>query len=531
MDRASHSRTETGFSGWGRDVTTWSYDGPVSEWDSDPDEDQPPRVRRPRPGNQRRIRARSGPIDLSEPFGRLALVHLLSVGGDALVAMALAGSLFFSVDPSGARWRIFLYLVFTMAPFAVVGPLIGPMMDRARGGRRIMLFVSTFGRVVMAVLMVSAVADESLLVFPEAFLMLILAKSYQVAKAAIVPTVVDSDSALVEANSKLQLLSGLGGFAVGLPGLLLLLIGAPAVMVFAAIVFVGAGLAALRVPATTVAEEPAGAEETAELRSGAVVSAGSVMGSLRAVVGFVTFLMAFALRGDDRITLHGEVLGRISAAAIDHSPVTVGDLAPPGAPPAWHFGVIVAVSVAGGLAGAAIAPVFRKVFREEFLLLGSAAVAAMAGGAGLLFGGLFGQALLASGVALAAAAGKQAFDAVVQRDAPDANRGRTFAAFESRFQIAWVLGGVVPVVVPMPTQLGGLIVGTLAAAGAIFYGISMQAVAKGRRPPRLPTAKDIGGRVARQLRDRSSATDPTGSDPAGSDQTGTDQTGTDPYAT
>ena len=44
--------------------------------------------------------------------------------------------------------------------------------------------------------------------------------------------------------------------------------------------------------------------------------------------------------------------------------------------------------------------------------------------------------------------------------------------------------------------------GTLAAAGAIFYGISMQAVAKGRRPPRLPTAKDIGGRVARQLRDR-----------------------------
>ncbi len=457
------------------------------------------------------MRPRSGPIDLNEPFGRLALVHLLSVGGDALVAMALAGSLFFSVDPSGARWRIFLYLVFTMAPFAVVGPLIGPMMDRARGGRRIMLFVSTFGRVVVAVLMVSAIANESLLVFPEAFLMLILAKSYQVAKAAIVPTVVDSDEALVEANSKLQLLSGLGGFAVGLPGLLLLLVGAPAVMVFAAIVFAGAGIAALRVPATTVADSPAGAEETAELRSSAVVSAGSLMGLLRGVVGFVTFLMAFALRGDDRITRHGEVLGRISAAAIDHDPVTIGDLAPPGAPPAWHFGVIVAVSVAGGLAGAAIAPVIRKVFREEFLLLGSGGAAALAGGAGLLFGGLFGQALLSAGVALAAAAGKQAFDAVVQRDAPDANRGRTFAAFESRFQIAWVCGAVVPVVIPMPTQLGGLIVGSLAVAGAIFYAMTMQAMAKGRRPPRLPTARGIGGRVARQIRDRNSngeGTDP-----------------------
>lgn len=466
------------------------------------------RIRRPRGSGSRQASARRGagprrpPIDLNEPFGRLALVHLLSVGGDALVAMGLAGSLFFSVDPSGARWRIFLYLVFTMAPFAVVGPLIGPMMDRARGGRRIMLFVSTFGRVVVAALMVSSVANESLLVFPEAFVMLILAKSYQVAKAAIVPTVVDSDDALVEANSKLQLLSGLGGFAVGAPGLLLLLVGANAVMAFAAVVFVAAGVAAMRVPPTTVAETPAGAEETAELRSSAVVSAGSLMGMLRAVVGFVTFLMAFALRGEDRITRYGEVLGRISAAAIDHDPVTVGDLAPTGAPPAWHFAVIVAVSVLGGLGGAALAPLIRKLFREEFLLLGSAATAAVAGAAGLLFGGLFGQALLAAGVAVAAAAGKQAFDAVVQRDAPDANRGRTFAAFESRFQIAWVLGAVVPVIIPMPTQFGGLIVGAFAVAGVVFYAMTMQAMAKGRRPPRMPSARGIGGKMVRQLRDR-----------------------------
>jgi len=158
-------------------------------------------------------------------------VHLLSVGGDALVAIALAGSLFFSVDPSGARWRIFVYLVFTMAPFAVVGPLIGPMMDRARGGRRIMLLVSTFGRFMVAIPMVGAVAADSLWVFPEAFVMLVLSKSFQVAKAAIVPTVIDTEQALVEANSKLQLLSGLGGLAMGLPGLALLLVGAPAVMV------------------------------------------------------------------------------------------------------------------------------------------------------------------------------------------------------------------------------------------------------------------------------------------------------------
>lgn len=434
------------------------------------------------------------------------------------MAMALAGSLFFSVDPAGARWRILLYLIFTMAPFAVVGPLIGPMMDRARGGRRLMLLVSTFGRLLVALAMVSAVADESLLLFPEAFVMLILSKGYQVAKAAIVPTVIDSEQALVEANSKLQLLSGLGGFAMGLPGLLLLLIGAPAVMVFAAVVFAAAGVAALRVPATTVADEPAHEDETAELRSGAVVSAGSAMGSLRAIVGFVTFLMAFALRGDDRITRHGEVLGRVTSAAFDHDPVTVADLAPPGAPPAWHFGVIVAVSVAGGLVGAAVAPQLRRIFREEFLLLASVGVAAGAGLAGLLFAGLFGQALLAAGVALAAAMGKQAFDAVVQRDAPDANQGRAFAAFESRFQIAWVFGAVLPVVVPMPTQLGGLMVGVLAVASALFYATTMQAVATGRRPPRMPKAKDLGTRVRRRIRDNAEQTEeasPEGQSPEG----------------
>jgi len=50
-------------------------------------------------------------------------------------------------------------------------------------------------------------------------------------------------------------------------------------------------------------------------------------------------------------------------------------------------------------------------------------------------------------VAVSAASGKQAFDAVVQRDAPDANRGRSFARFESRFQVVWVLGAAVPVVI------------------------------------------------------------------------------------
>ena len=47
-------------------------------------------------------------------------------------------------------------------------------------------------------------------------------------------------------------------------------------------------------------------------------------------------------------------------------------------------------------------------------------------------------------------AAKQAFDSIVQRDAPDANRGRSFARFETRFQLVWVIGALIPIVIPIP---------------------------------------------------------------------------------
>ncbi len=443
-------------------------------------------------------------VDVQTPFGRLALTHVLSLAGDALVAMALAGSLFFDVDPSGARWRIALYLVFTMAPFAIVGPLIGPAMDRARGGHRIMLVGSAVGRAVVALLMVSSVGADSLLLFPEAFVMLVLAKSYQVAKAAIVPTVVHSDAGLVEANSKLQLLSGLSGFAAGIPGALLLLVGPGAVMALASVMFVAAVVAALRVPATTVAAEPAGTAERAELRSAGVLSASSAMGTLRAVVGFVTFLLAFALRGSDGPPPLGTGLGRLAGDATADVQATASDLVAPLGPPAWHFGVIVVLSVGGGLLGAAVAPVVRRHLREELLLLGATGVAVVGGLAGALLGGLLGQSMLALFIAVAASAGKQAFDAVVQRDAPDANRGRSFARFESRFQVAWVLGAFVPVVVPLPTRLGGVVVAALSLAAGAFFAVGMSAVQRGQAPPRLPTARQVGRGVIRTVGQRGS---------------------------
>ena len=131
------------------------------------------------------------------PFTRLARVHALSVIGDGCIAVALAGSIFFSIDPADARWRVALYLVLTIAPFAIVTPLLGPAIDRARGGRRGMIIGSLVVRAVIALLMARHI--DSLLLFPEAFAMLVLQKAYGVSRTALVPAVVPREEELIQA--------------------------------------------------------------------------------------------------------------------------------------------------------------------------------------------------------------------------------------------------------------------------------------------------------------------------------------------
>jgi hypothetical protein len=83
-------------------------------------------------------------------------------------------------------------------------------------------------------------------------------------------------------------------------------------------------------------------------------------------------------------------------------------------------------------------------------------------------------ALLAGAIGLATSGAKLAFDSIVQRDAPDAARGGTFARFETRFQLAWVAGSFLPVVIPIPIW-GGMVAIALGAAFAAFtYTTSRQ---------------------------------------------------------
>jgi MFS family permease len=355
--------------------------------------------------------------------------------GDTLIALALAGSLFFSISPDAARTRVALYLILTMAPFAVVAPLIGPWIDRKEGGRRSMVLTSAAARAALCLVMADSL--DSLLLFPLAFAVLVLGKGYQVARVSLVPGLVRNESELVEANSKLTLISGIVGFVAAVPGVALLQLGSPWVLLLAALVFSAGTLTGLRIPRTTVALDAPGPEERAELRSAGILLAASAMAVLRGLVGFLAFFAAFYLRGDDA--------------------------------PAWWFGVVLGVSAVGALIGASLAPMVRRRVREERILLAMLSLVAAGALLALNTGGRESMAVLAGIIGIAASAGKLCFDSIVQRDAPDANQGRSFARFETRFQLVWVVGAFLPVVVPVPLGVGYTGVAVLATVAAFLY--------------------------------------------------------------
>jgi hypothetical protein len=409
------------------------------------------------------------------PFQRLARTHALMSAGDAVMAIGLAGSLFLDISPSAARPKVLLFLAVSVAPFAFVAPLIGPAIDRMAGGRRLVVQIIALARVVITLLMAANL--DNLLLFPLAFAAMVLQKTYAVSRSALVPTVVSSELELVEANSKLGIISGVVGFLAAIPAGILQLINAPVTLLFGMVIFVGAFLSATQLPREVVAANRQGQEEKEELRSTSIILAASAMGLLRASVGFLFFHLAFWLRGQSTGTVWF-VLG-VSAAAV------------------------------GTLIGNSIGPRLRTVAREELMLIGGLGFTAVAGLFAALVGGVGSAVLLMLAVNLGAAVGRLGFDAIVQRNAPGANQGRAFAQFETKFQLAWVGAGIVPVLIPIPGSLGFLIVGALAAFAIATYLVSMRRVKLGR-----PIPEALSARAKRELvKRRAQRRDATGDHP------------------
>ena len=123
--------------------------------------------------------------------------------GDAFVAVALAGTLFFNASVSQARSQVAIALLVTMAPFAVLAPLIGPMLDRIPQGRRFILAGTLLARGLLCWGMAGAVFyHDSVTLLPAAFGVLVLQKAYGVTRSAITPRLLPREITLVTANAR-----------------------------------------------------------------------------------------------------------------------------------------------------------------------------------------------------------------------------------------------------------------------------------------------------------------------------------------
>ncbi len=396
------------------------------------------------------------------PFARLVRAHAVAVCGDACLTVSLAGSLFFQSPTDAARGKVLLYLLLTMAPFAVVAPVLGPALDRAQGGRRLLLIASAAGRGTLCLAMamyINADAPRGLFVYPLAFGVLVLAKGHSIARSSLVPALVRDDRGLVQANSRLALVSVIAATVGGVPAAAVQqLTDAAWSLRLGAVVFFAAAIFASRIPATPPQHEDERLVELEreEMHSPSILLAGSAMAVLRGSVGFLAFFAAFALKHD-----------------------------------LFALGAALTASAVGGFLGNVTAPVLRRRVREEVIVASALAVPATIVVLGALAGGGTGFVLAALAIAFGAAGGRLGFDSILQRDGPDAARGRAFASFETRFQLVWVVGGMVGVI-PLAAEIGLVGLAAVLAFAAVSYAAALHAARRRQemRTKLLPRAVD-----------------------------------------
>lgn len=382
------------------------------------------------------------------PFRRLARTHALMTAGDVAMVVSLAGSLFFSISPDAARSKVLLYLLVSFAPFAVVAPFIGPFIDRAPGGRRLIIQLTAVGRALIFVAMVFHLDD--LLLFPLSFGVMVLQRTYGVSRSALIPHVVNNKTELVEANSKLGLISGAIGALAAAPLGGLAAISPKLSLSVGVLIFIAAVISASSLPRGTATPEPRHEQEE-ELHHASLRTAGIAMSLIRAAIGFLFFELLFWLRENHYNNV-------------------------------W-IGLVIGASTVGLMIGNGLAAPLRGRLREELMLTAAIIMIALGGIGAAIFGGVGAAIALAAIVNLASGIGRMAFDSIVQRDAPGATQGRSFARFETRFQLSWAIAGVIPVLLTFPGRLAFLTVGLIGVlAGLVYIQRARQRLHRRKRP-------------------------------------------------
>jgi MFS family permease len=455
--------------------------------------------------------------------GRTGLSYLIELNaaasaGDAFVAVALAGTLFFSASVSQARSQVALALLVTMAPFAVLAPLIGPMLDKVQQGRRYILAGTVLARGLLCWGMAGAVLyHDSVELLPAAFGVLVLQKAFGVTRSAVTPRLLPREITLVSANAR----AGLAALVTTTLAVLLAggidyafgggVGGAAWVLRIGTLVYLAATGMCFRVPERVdlpppapqpavppqamptatpppapgqpgqtlpLTTPPSGAPRvegngagptTGRTRWRTLRQLGPVVGeamranaTLRAFSGFMVFFLAFLLR-------------------IEHFP-GVSDKAA-------LAGLLVAAGV-GGLLGSLLGSALRT--RQPYLItFGMLAAATLVTALCAVFFGLWAALVVALVAAFGQVLGKLALDSTVQQEVGEEIRTSAFAASETLHQLSWVAGGLAGLLMSLTSS--GVIGLAVAAVGlAVSFTLLML-----QRRQRILSARRRAARPAR----------------------------------
>lgn len=433
---------------------------------------------------------RAAKADGAEESGLTALIYatMANFATDAAIAVSLANTLFFASATAESKTKVALYLAITIAPFAVIAPVIGPMLDRLQRGRRLALAGSFAIRVLIAGLLIFNIDNWAL--YPLALCMMVLSKSFSVLKSAVTPRLLPPGMDLVRTNSRLTVFGLVGGTlgAGGVAALIAKLTGSTGALLFAAALAAAGAYLSLRIPRwveVTEGEVPAtlgyhgndgrteildpnAAEDVQPSKRRQPLGRSVVTGlwgnsTVRVLTGFLTFYGAFVAKATEhRAVQQIAMLGVIGAAA------AIGNFT-------------------GNATGARM-----KLGRPQLIVLtctiGCTAVAALAA----VMDSLLGAAIATLVAAGASALAKVSLDASIQDDLPPESVASGFGRSETVLQLAWVLGGSVGVLLPtlwMPTMWwkGFAVVAVIMALGLIqtvvsYRGHSLLPGLGGNRP-------------------------------------------------
>lgn len=373
----------------------------------------------------------------SKGFRKLATTRLLSQAGDGMFQVGIATTFFFEPEKAGSPAEIAQGFFILLAPFTLVGPFVGPLIDRWARQRIILVGNLVRLALVSGIAFTLAGGGPDWALFVLALATLSINRFLLASMTAGLPRVVDTDELLV-ANSLLPTLGTVAAAAGGALGAIVTFVVPTASdlsLAFAALAGAGVMFGLSSCASTRLRRKELGPEVPLAAFSfwRQVKELGSELATGFAYLRVrVTPLHALGVMATQRL-----LYGLMFVSAILMSRHVLAD---PGKPEeaVGQFAVVLGFAAVGFGLAALITPWFGKRFERQQWIVACLCVGAA--GQALLVFSAEPWALLTAAVVVSFAVqgGKIAVDTIVQRDTEDSVRGRAFTLYDMAFNTAFI---------------------------------------------------------------------------------------------